>query len=220
MKKTPYQFALVGMPGKGKTMSFRNMNPKTCGFVNMEGKPLPFINNFVHYSTPNSWQECYQKLIEYAKNDEITEVVLDSFSGYTDSLVRTARETKKGYDIWSFYNDEIGKLMFLIKKYPKDIIVTAHCEWIEVDEGLVEKVIAVKAKEWRGKIEKEFTVVNFTDMKIVDGKRIYQIVFNSDGRTSAKTPPIFLQEGEDFIENDYVVVLERVRKILNDNKRA
>ena len=45
----PYQIAIVGMSGKGKTMAFRNMNPETCGFINAEGKPLPFINKFKHY---------------------------------------------------------------------------------------------------------------------------------------------------------------------------
>lgn len=92
----PYQIAVVSASGKGKTMSFRNMNPETCGFINAEGKPLPFINKFKHYCTPNTWTETYQKLIEYGKDPEITEVVLDSFSAYIDSLLKTARETKKG----------------------------------------------------------------------------------------------------------------------------
>jgi len=92
----PYQFMIVGAPGRGKTYSFRNMNTKTCGFINMEGKPLPFINKFEHYATPNTWQEAYTKLIEFAKDSNITEVVFDSFSTYMDSVMKTARETKKG----------------------------------------------------------------------------------------------------------------------------
>lgn len=96
-KRVPYQIAIVGQSGKGKTMSFRNMNPETCGFINMEGKPLPFINKFKHYSVPNTWQEAYNKLIEFMKDPLITEVVLDSFSAYVDSLLETARKAKKGY---------------------------------------------------------------------------------------------------------------------------
>ena len=91
---TPYPIAIVGSSGRGKTMAFRNMNPETCGFINCENKPLPFINKFKHYCTPSTWQETYQKLIEYGKNPDITEVVLDSFSAYIDSLLKTARETK------------------------------------------------------------------------------------------------------------------------------
>jgi len=91
-----YQFAIVGMSGKGKTMAFRNMPVESTGFINIENKPLPFVNKFKHYSTPKDWQETYQKLIEFAKIPEITTVVLDSFSAYVDSLLRTAREIKKG----------------------------------------------------------------------------------------------------------------------------
>src|SRR3972149_7333856 len=100
---TPYQIILVGSPGRGKTYSFRNMNSETCGFINMEGKPLPFANKFKFYYTPNGWQDAYTKLIEYAKNSEITEVVFDSFSSYMDSVLKTARETKKGFDVWTEY---------------------------------------------------------------------------------------------------------------------
>jgi hypothetical protein len=145
-KEQIYQFVIVGTSGKGKTMAFRNMDPVTTGFVNIENKPLPFANKFKHYSTPKDWQETYQTLIEFAKNPEITTVVLDSFSAYVDSLLRTAREIKKGFDVWNLYNEEIGKLMYIIKRFPKTIYMTAHYEWVETEEGAVEKRIAVKGK--------------------------------------------------------------------------
>jgi len=208
------------MPGKGKTMSFRNMNPKTTGYINMEGKPLPFVNQFEHYSMPSTWQEAYQKLIEYAKNDAITEVVFDSFSSYLDSLVKYARETKKGFDTWNLYNEEVGKLLFVINKYPKDIFVTAHYEWVESEEGAVEKRVAVKGKEWKGMIEKTFTIVHFADVKFDDkNKRHYYLQLNTDGKSSAKTPPMFLMnEDENEVENDYSLFLKRVRDKLNNKK--
>ena len=99
MNIVPYQIAIVGRPGRGKTMAFRNMDANKCGFINAEGKPLPFIKDFKHYNIPNNWQETYQILINFAKDPNITEVVLDSFSAYVDSLLRTAREKYKGFDI-------------------------------------------------------------------------------------------------------------------------
>lgn len=143
----PYQFMIVGSTGKGKTYSFRNMNTKTCGFINMEGKPLPFINKFEHYYVPTNWQDAYNKLIEFAKDPNITEVVFDSFSAYMDSVLKTARETKKNFDIWNLYNEEIGKFLFIIKKYPKDIFLTAHYEWLQSEEGAFEKRIKVKGRQ-------------------------------------------------------------------------
>jgi hypothetical protein len=215
MSKVPYQFLLIGMPGRGKTMSLRNMSPETTGFINMESKPLPFINKFKHYSTPNNWQECYQKLIEYAKDSTIEVVILDSFSAYVDSLLKTARDTKKGFDIWNYYNEEIGKLQYIIKKYPKHIIVTGHYEWVETEEGAIEKRLAVKGKEWKGMLEKDYTIVHYADMTVKEGKREYFIALNGDGKSSAKTPPMFLEEGEEKIVNDYNLFIDRVNDKLN-----
>ena len=214
---TPYQFMIVGSPGRGKTYSFRNMNPETCAFINMDGKPLPFINKFKYYYTPNGWQDAYTKLIEYAKNSEITEVVFDSFSTYTDSVLKTGRETKKGFDVWNLYNEEIAKLMYLFKKYPKDIFVTAHYEWIQNEGGAIEKRIKVKGKEFEGMVEKDFTIVAFADMRIKDEKREYYLKLNTDGKDSAKCPPIFLVDEQDTIPNDSNAFLTHVRKILNNN---
>jgi len=218
-KRTPYQIAIVGQSGKGKTMAFRNMNPDTCGFINMEGKPLPFENKFKHYSVPNNWQECYQILIEYAQNKEITEVVIDSFSAYLDSLLKTARETKKNYEVWNMYNEEIGKLLYVIQKYNKDIFMTGHSANIETDLGIEERRIAVKGNEWnKAGIESKFTIVLFTDVRIdpINNKRNYRFEFNSDGRTSAKTPPMFLEENEETMENDAGMFLQKVRSKLSN----
>jgi hypothetical protein len=72
-------------------------------------------------------------------------------------------------------------------------------------------------KEWKGMIEKEFTIVHYADMKITaDKKREYYITLNSDGKSSAKTPPMFLKdEMEQEIPNDAQAFLERVIEILN-----
>jgi len=209
-----YQFAIVGPSGRGKTYSFRNMDPLTTGFINAENKPLPFKNNFKHYAKPGNWQDTYNTLIEFAKNDEITSVVLESFSAYVDSLLKTAREIKKGFETWNYYNEEIGKLLYLIKKYPKDIFVTAHTDLVQTEEGVAEKRIGVKGNEWnKVGIEKDFTVVMYADVRLSKTKREYFLVLNSDGTTSAKTPPMFF-EGEETIPNDCNEVLKEVQRAL------
>ena len=214
---TAYQFALVGMSGRGKTMAFRNMDPETTGYINMENKPMPFLNKFKHYSTPNNWQECYQKIIAYAKDSSIKVVIVDSFSAYIDSVLKTARDTKRGFDIWNYYNEEIGKFLYVIQNIRKHIIVTAHYEWVETDEGAIEKRIMVKGKEWKGMVESKFTIVHYADMKVEDKKRKYFITLNSDGKSSAKTPPMFLDsEDQDQMENDYNTFIVKVNKILNN----
>ena len=214
---TTYQIACVGMPGRGKTMAFRNMNPETTGYINMESKPLPYLNKYKHYCTPNNWQEAYQKLIEYAKNKDIEQVVFDSFSSYVDSLLKTARETKKNFEVWNLYNEEIGNLLYIFKKYPKFLFVTAHYEWVQNESGAIEKRIKVKGKEWEGMIEKEFTIVHYADIRVLNGKREYLLEIQCDGKNSTKTPPMFLSsEEQNTIENDYAVFLEIMKKKLNE----
>ena len=79
MARDTYNIAIVGPSGRGKTYSFRNLDPATTGYINEEGKPLPFKNNFKYYCTPNTWSETYDKLIEYAKNDKIQTVVFEVY---------------------------------------------------------------------------------------------------------------------------------------------
>jgi len=213
MARDTYNVAIVGDSGKGKTYSFRNMNPDTTGVINLEAKPLPFKNNFKYYCKPNSWSEAYDKLIEYAKNDKIETVVLESFSAYIDSLLATARQIKKGFEVFNYYNTKIGELMYILKRYPKDIFVTAHTETVETEEGIAKERIFVKGREWKGDIEKDFTIVMYADLKVEDGnQRDYYFNLNSDGKMSAKTPPS-LFEGENTIPNDSSKIIEELNRV-------
>lgn len=214
MNRDPYQIAIVGPSGRGKTYSFRNMNKNTTGFINIESKPLPFKNEFKYYHKTTSWQDTYSKLIEYAKDPEIEVVVLDSFSAYAESLLKTSRDIKKNYEIWNHHNDEIGKLIInLIKSYPKDIFVTAHTESIEIDGGIDEKRISIKGNEWKGKIENNFTMVVYANVKLTENDREYYFELNSDGKTSAKTPPMFF-ENKSVVPNDSNEIIAEIKKVL------
>lgn len=44
------------------------------------------------------------------------------------------------------YNEEIGKLLYLITKYPKDILVTGHSANVETESGVEERRVAVKGE--------------------------------------------------------------------------
>jgi hypothetical protein len=69
-------------------------------------------------------------------------------------------------------------------------------------------------KEWKGMVEKEFTIVHFADMRLTaEKKREYFLTLNSDGKSSAKTPPMFLlDENEQESPNDAKEFLDRLRK--------
>ncbi len=71
-------------------------------------------------------------------------------------------------------------------------------------------------KEWEGLIEKEFTIVIYADIDMVDDKRNYKFNLNSSGKDSAKTPPIFFPD-KDKIDNNSKIVLDEIRSVLSNN---
>lgn len=145
MVRDYYKVLLVGPSGKGKTMSFRNMDPERTGFVNVEDKPLPFKNKFKHHSRPSNTVEAKKALKEFADNKDIDVICLDSLSAYMDMLLSECRATKKGFEIWGTYNEEIGKFLNYIKSIKKEIYITAHYEILGI-EGNQEKRVKVKGE--------------------------------------------------------------------------
>lgn len=217
MAKIPEKILLVSTSGRGKTYSFRNLDPKTTGFINVEYKTLPFKDSFANHDLPKTWQDAYNTLLSYAQNPAIETVCLDSLSAYLDLILLNARETKRGFDVWSFYNEQVGKLLTLIKRYPKTLFITAHYEWVN-EEGLgtTERRVKSKGGEWKGTIEREFTIVLYGDVKInpLDkSKKEYVFVLQNDGTNSAKCPPYIFGEEVLEIPNDCQLILDQINKL-------
>jgi len=206
-----YKILVVSASGKGKTYSFRNVDPETFGFVNIENKPLPFKNKFKYHSRPTSRIEAYNIIVEYAKNPEITAIGVDSFSAYADLVMAEARQTQKGYDIFNFYNDNISKFFDLIKKIKKEVILTAHYEILGI-EGAMEKRVKVKGKEWEGLTEKEFTIVLFGDNKFLENGKPEYFFKLVEENTSAKCPPDIFGETVYKIPNDIQYLLTKIQE--------
>ena len=144
--KLPPKIAVVAPSGRGKTMSLRNFGPE-LGLINIEYKELPFADKFKHHALCQNWGQAYNKLIEYAQAPDIQTIGLDSFSMYLDSLMMDARKTKKGFDVFNYYNENIANLLNTIKRCPKPVIMFAHPEWVQDDGGMKERRIAVKGKQ-------------------------------------------------------------------------
>ena len=207
-----YKVLLVSASGKGKTFSFRDVDPATFGFINIENKPLPFKNQFKYHSKPESRVDAYNKIVEYAKNPEVTAIGIDSFSAYTDMVMAEARLNYKGYDIFNFYNEQIAKFFDLIKRIKKEVVLTAHYEILGM-EGAMEKRVKVKGKEWEGVVEKEFTIVLYGDNKFKeDGQPEYFFRTVEEG-TSAKCPPDIFK-GKMKIDNNVKMILDSIHEFV------
>lgn len=215
MNRDYYKVLLVGQSGKGKTYSFRNMDPNTTGFINVENKPLPFKNNFKHHKRTNTSTEVLETIKDYAQNTEITAIVVDSFSAYMDLVLAEARKTKKGFDVWNSYAEEITKFNTYIKKCEKEVYITAHYEILGI-EGAQEKRVKVKGKEFEGVVEKDYTIVLYADNKFNDkGKADYYYVLAGEG-LSAKCPPAIFGEDVLKIPNDVRGLDDKIKEFVGE----
>lgn len=213
MKRDYYKILLTGGSGKGKTYSMRNLNPDTTGVINIEDKPLPFKNKFKYHSRPKTINNVKSVLKEYAENNEIDCIFIDSLSEYLNLLLAHARTTKRGYDVWNLYNEEVGKFLSFIKSIEKEVFITAHYEWIQDEGGAKEKRVKTKGKEWEGVIEKEFTIVLYADSKFEDKIPKFFFTLTSED-SSAKCPPDIFGNGVYSIENDCDKILEAIKEFV------
>ncbi len=142
-----YKILLIGASGRGKTYSFRNMNKETTAYINIENKPLPFKGNFKYTIVPQKPLEVFSLINTACANPAIDCIVIDSFSAFVDMLLLEARSLKTGYEIWNYYNENIGKFNDYVKKATKEVFVTAHYEIITDELG--------GAKERRAKAKGE-----------------------------------------------------------------
>ena len=201
-----YHVLIVGAPGAGKSSSLNKLDVKTTGFINAECKPLPFRNQFEHIVRTPSWDSFLQAYDLFAKDPEIKLIVVDSISKAFDWLLLKASAEKKGFDIYSMYNLEIGKFFQKMNMTEKEVIITAHYEILNV-EGVTERRTKVKGKEWEGVIEKEFTIVLFADKEGKDPLKpaIYRFWLNKP-LTTAKCPPDIFP-GKTSLPNDMAPII-------------
>ena len=202
-----YKVLILSQSGKGKTFSARNLDPETTGFINAENKPLPFKNSFKYHAKPKRHTGVMQALKDYAANDDIKCIFIDSFSAYSELLLEEMRQNFKGFDVWTNYNTRIGEFLREIKNTNKEIFVTGHYEIINI-EGEPEKRCKTKGREWDGIIEKEFTVVLYGEGVFKDDKADYFFRTMGEG-LSAKCPPELL-DNKVKVPNDCQQILEKI----------
>lgn len=169
IKNTPILF--IGTTGTGKSTLFENLPREKTMIINTEDKVLPFedahgfLNRYV-----TTYKGLIQKLDALIKDGgpdgskTIEYVGIDSLSAICDIIEKYAMFAFTGYEIWGQYNEMIRIVLSKIKQLPQKVIVIALPEQKDVEFGEAKTYARVKGKEWKyGNIEKEFTVVMFTN---------------------------------------------------------
>lgn len=126
-----------------------------------------------------------------------------------DMILSEARATKRGFDVWTQYNEEIAKFHQILNLIQKEVFVTGHYEILDI-EGASEKRFKVHGKENEGRIERHYTIVMYADSKYDEnGKSQYYLQLSGQG-ISAKCPPDIFGEDVVTIPNDANYILEKV----------
>jgi hypothetical protein len=200
----------------------KTMPPGETAIINVENKPLPFPNEDqfpfrfpskdVVFKLPSDVDATIKKCFE---EPAIKYVVIDSFTKYLEMLHKQASETRKGFDIWSYYNAQIGAFLDGIKNCGPRLVILTGIDEIVADmqpngASINNRRLAVMGRQWEGKVEKEFTIVLYADARKVGDKMEYKFLTNTDGVNSAKSPEgMFPQQS---IDNDLKLVCDRVRE--------
>ena len=180
---------VVGPSGSGKSTSLSSLNPKTTAVLNTERKQLPFKNAKEFMNVPiKSVSEFHSALDKAMESDKIKTIVIESFTSLIEIIFREADIRYKGFDVWSYYNKEIDKILDKSKNSDKYVIFTAIDGVYDGDNGVEERYVAVDGNRWKKRVEKEFVIALFTDVHKGDEGVKYRFRTNTTGRDSAKSP--------------------------------
>ena len=219
---------ICGESGTGKSYSFRNLNKEKTKIINIENKILPFKDalNFKHQSFPESIEQFNREIENVLKVDQMYDVVVvDSFAKFVEMLLEKARLEQKGYEIYNYYNAMIRSFLNKIKRNKRKFIVLTslpeRVEFIQPSGAMTtSRRVKVSGKEHEGSIEKEFTIVLFTDVRQEKDKGKnpeYRFITNNDGTHSAKSPPNMFGENKQYIDNDLNMVINKVKEYYGIN---
>ena len=210
---------IVGPSGSGKSSSMRNLDPKSTAVINTERKQLPFKNANEFMNVPvKSVSEFHTALDKAMESDKVDTIVIESFTSLIEIIYREAEIRYKGFDIWGYYNKEIGRILDKSKNSNKYVVFTAIDGVYDGDNGVEERYVAIDGNRWKKRVEKEFVICLFTDTKATDEGVEYRFRTNTTGRDSAKSPMgMFLDL---HIDNDLRKVISACKNYYSEPQTA
>lgn len=187
--------AVVGPSGSGKSYLCKTADKETTGYINVERKPLPFSSGpFKFEGKPKNWAAFKKNLEDYGKNPDIKQIIIDTQSKAFSILNKEMANNFSGYDVYKNYNKQVYEYLEILLNIEKDVIVLSHEEILPVEGEKVKRMV-VQGKEFEGKIEREFTIVLYTNTRLKNGRPEYFLNTFQLG-TSSKTPEGMFPDNE------------------------
>lgn len=208
--------AIVGPSGSGKSTSLRNLDPATTVILDGERKGFPFRGHEKFdvrpFSNPAEHDAAFKAALE---KPGVELIVVESHIKLCEQIKRLCQQSYKGFDIYGNYAKMVQQSLNNYKNNKAVVVVTTIDDIVEIQtvEGssTSKRMMAVDGKELRGKLEKEFLLVLFTEpRKNKSGQMEYFFQTNTDGLTTAKTPMDMFKE--QLIPNDLAAVLARAKE--------
>lgn len=200
---------IMGKSGSGKSASLRNFTKDEVDIINVEGKPLPFRNDFTTFNTDD-----YQQVMAGIQKSKKDVIVIDD-AGYliTNMFMKNHSSVGGGNAVFSLYNDMADKFWSLIesiKEFGADnkiVYVIMHEDQNEFG-GVKPKTIG-KLLDEKVCIEGMFTIVLRAEK---DGDN-YVFETRSNGYDVTKTPMGMFKDEQ--IDNDLKAVDKVIREYYN-----
>ena len=209
---------VVGKSGMGKSTSCRNLDPDKTVIVNSDQKDLPFPKFKTkfnkekgNYLQTSNVDEIIQKLRDVQSNENITTVVIDTWTRImTDEVMsKEFHNSSNGMKMWSNMAYKQYTLLNIInEKLRDDLIVYLFChpEIVYDETGYPKMQIAVQGQQLKKFVPESFsTVVLYSEAIKNPGQPInYYFRTVTNGEDTCKAPMGMFEE--ENVDNDLIEI--------------
>lgn len=214
---------IVGKSGMGKSTSIRNLDSDKTVIINSDQKDLPFPKFSTNYNKEkgnylqtSSVEDVMTKLKEVQSDDNITTVIIDTWSRMmTDGVMAPSFVRNKGFEKWGNFSFSHYKLINIInEKLRDDLIVYLMChpETVHDETGFPRTEIAVQGKQIKKFFPESFSSIVLYAESVKSPGSPVQFVFRTvnGGDDTCKTPMGMFEE--ENIDNDLVIVNKAINE--------
>ncbi len=191
---------ILGESGTGKSTSMRNFVSDELSIINVDGKVLPFRNQFkkiVKTDDP-------VKILELLSKSTSKVIIVDD-AQYIMSNMYMKRAQERGYDKFVDIGQKMFNIVDCVKSLPDDVIVYFLWHTEITNDGTTKAKTIGKMLDSTVTIEGKFSIVLRTSVE--DGK--YTFLTQNNGQDTVKSP-MGMFEGP--IDNDLKLVDSTIRE--------